>query len=228
MSIPLRFEATLPAPKEGWTPANLMGALESVATDHAKLLHIDHDRIYAEYGCLWMVVRSRLELRRNLSPEESLTLHSRMRAPSAVMSIRDFDLFVGEEAVGKAMQYWVLVNAESRSIADLRTVKAVFDLPTAQPESTDTMRRIKFPKDLPLVGKTVIRPEEIDDNGHLNNVSYVRLAQAYAPDGTTGLEISFDHECFVGEELTFYAAEGCVRGRKTDGTDSFHMRFYYV
>ncbi len=228
MSFPLEFEFTLPACAGGWTPANLMGALETAATDHAKLLHIDHDRIYAEFGCLWMLVRSRLELRRSLGAEDALTLRTRMRAPSAVMSIRDFDLFVGQEQVGYAFQYWVLVNAESRSIADLRTIGPVFDLPTALPERKETMRRVKMPADLPLVGKSTIGPEEIDDNGHLNNVAYVRHAQVYAPADTTGLEITFDHECFVGEELTFYAADGCVRGRKADGTDSFHMRFYYA
>ena len=47
-----------------WTPAELMGALERAATDHADALNIGHDRMVADFGSLWMLVRSRLELTR--------------------------------------------------------------------------------------------------------------------------------------------------------------------
>ena len=41
-----------------WTPAELMGALERAATDHADALNIGHDRMVADFGSLWMLVRS--------------------------------------------------------------------------------------------------------------------------------------------------------------------------
>ena len=38
-----------------WTPAELMGALERAATDHADALNIGHDRMVADFGSLWML-----------------------------------------------------------------------------------------------------------------------------------------------------------------------------
>ena len=44
--------------------SDVMSALERAAVGHAIDLRIDHDRMLADYGCLWMVVRCRLVLSR--------------------------------------------------------------------------------------------------------------------------------------------------------------------
>ena len=43
---------------------------------------------------------------------------------------------------------------------------------------------------------------EIDDNGHMNNVAYVRRAQEAAPGLFRGLEVVYDRKCFRGALLT--------------------------
>lgn len=65
-----------------WTPAELMGALERAATDHADALNIGHDRMVADFGCLWMLVRSRLELTRLPAADEALTVRTWLRSPT--------------------------------------------------------------------------------------------------------------------------------------------------
>ena len=74
-----------------------------------------------------------------------------------------------------------------------------------------------------------IRFNDIDILGHLNNVVYIRHAEALAPRGCTLLEVVFDRECFAGETLTLETAQAdgfFVRGRKENGEESFRTRFW--
>lgn len=213
-----------------WTPAELMGALEQAATDHAEDLNIGHDRMAADFGCLWMLVRSRLELDRLPAPEEALTVRTWLRRPSAVVSVRDYDFLSGGQVIGRAVHSWVLADAEERRLVDLRKIAPLWSLPTPQPERRETLRRLLLPQAMSPTGGSPIVPEEIDDNGHMNNVAYVRRAQAGAPEDCTGLEVVYDHECFLRELLSLETASAhgsyFVRGVKGAGEESFRMRFY--
>ena len=100
--------------------------------------------------------------------------------------------------------------------------------PFPQPERTDQLRRLILPQTTPAALWSVT-PDQIDSNGHLNNVHYIRHAEALAPAGCTGLEIMFDRECFAGETLRLESTD-CgsffVRGVKENGEESFRARFW--
>ena len=71
-----------------------------------------------------------------------------------------------------------------------------------------------------------VQPEEIDANGHLNNVHYIRHAQALVRADATAMDIVFSYECFAGETLTLQTGgDGFVRGVKETGKESFCARF---
>ena len=124
-----------------WTPAELMGALERAATDHADALNIGHDRMVADFGSLWMLVRSRLELTRLPAADEALTVRTWLRSPTPVMSVRDYDFCADGEVIGSAVHCWVLVNAEARHMIDLRQIPALWELPVHAPERKTRLRR---------------------------------------------------------------------------------------
>ena len=124
-----------------WTPAELMGALERAATDHADALNIGHDRMVADFGSLWMLVRSRLELTRLPAADEALTVRTWLRSPTPVMSVRDYDFCADGEVIGSAVHCWVLVNAEARHMIDLRQIPALWELPVHVPERKTRLRR---------------------------------------------------------------------------------------
>ena len=214
------------APQGAWTPEALTAALERAATDHAGELGIDHDTMVAQYGCLWMLVRSRISMRELPPPGEAMTVRTWLRSPSPAVSIRDYDFLWQGRPVGRGLQYWVLADAKARRIISLREVPLLWTLPVPQPERREVIRRLVLPEPLPEAGAWTVAPEEIDDNGHLNNVVYVRYAQRFAPPEPKFFEVIYDRECFVGETLRLYAGGGCVRGVKSDGSESFRMRFF--
>ena len=213
-----------------WTPAELMGALERAATDHADALNIGHDRMVADFGSLWMLVRSRLELTRLPAADEALTVRTWLRSPTPVMSVRNYDFCADGEVIGSAVHCWVLVNAEARHMIDLRQIPALWELPVHVPERKTRLRRLTLPETMTAAGTVRVTDAEIDDNGHMNNVAYVRRAQEAAPGLFRGLEVVYDRECFRGALLTLeHAADAdaqYVRGVLESGEESFRMRFF--
>lgn len=208
------------------TISDVMSALERGAVAHSLDLNIGHDRMLSDYGALWMLVRCRLILHR--MPQGDLHLETFLRSPTAALSNRDFTLFDAEGICGTAVQTWVLADANERKLANLKQVDVLWTLPCPQPERTDALRRLRLPETTFAANWTVV-PAEIDDNGHLNNVQYVRHAEALVPWTSTGLEVSFDRECFAGETLRLETAEDdsfFVRGVKENGEESFRARFW--
>ena len=214
-------------PNGAGTLSELMSALEKAAVAHAAELRIDHDRMLADFGCLWMVVRCRLRVTR--MPEGAFTVRTWLRKPTAAVSNRDFSIFDAQGELGSAVQTWVLADAAERRIVPMKGVEPLWTLPTPEPERKDVLRRLALPEGMTESARRTVQPREIDDNGHLNNVVYIRYAEALAPSGCTLLEVAFDRECFAGETLTLETAQAdgfFVCGRKENGEESFRARFW--
>lgn len=205
------------------TLSDAMAALQQAATAHAEDLNIDFPRMLNEFGALWMIVRCTLCLKR--MPKNELRVKTWLRQPTAVVSNRDFALFDGDEEIGYAVQSWVLVDAAERSLINMKKVEPLWSMPTVQPERKIAPKRLHTAP-MPTVAQWTISPQELDVNGHLNNVRYIQFAEAYAPQDALCLDVSFDHECFAGETMILEAENGFVCGKKTDGTVSFRAHFY--
>ncbi len=212
----------LPAPEKGWSPAALCRALQSAADAHAKRLNIDFDRMRRDFSCLWMIVRARVELTR--SPQGDLTVSTRLRRPSAATSARDFSLCDACGEVGQAVQLWALVEEEKRKMVDLRRIAPLWEIPTPQPESDLRVPRLALSALAPA-GQWTVDASEIDKNGHLNNVAYLRRVQAFAPRDFRAMTLYYDRECFLGETLSIEAADGCARIVGADGSERFRCKF---
>lgn len=202
-------------------------AMQEAAIAHSYALSIDHDRILEDFGCLWMLVRYQIRLSR--LPKGPLTVQTFLRSPAAAFSLRDFSFFDAEGCCGEAVQTWVLADSVERKIRPISQVPALSEGPFPQPERSSRPKRFRLPPELPLLGFWTVAPEEIDDNGHLNNVAYVRHAEALAPTGGLCLDVCFERECFAGEQLRLEGgpcSEGfCLRFTKENGELSFSALF---
>jgi len=209
--------------KDTHTFTELMSALEMAATGHAKDLGIAFPNMLEKFGALWMIVRCRLCLARN--PKGDVRVKTWLRTPNAAVSNRDFALFDEDGEFGEAVQSWVLVDAEKRSIINMKKIPPLWSLPTPKPERTQVLKHISLPE-MQTVEAWTITADELDLNGHLNNVRYIRKAEKYTPEGALNLDVIYDRECFAGETLTLQAKDGFVCGIKDDGSFSFRAHFY--
>lgn len=202
-------------------------AMQEAAIAHSKDLKIDHDRMLEEFGCLWMLVRYQLRMVR--MPVGALRVETFLRSPNAAFSLRDFSFFDSLGPCGEAVQTWVVVDAAERKIRPLSDIPPLMAGPVPKPERSSRPRRFQLPEKMEVLGLWQVAPEEIDDNGHLNNVAYVRAAAVYAPADCLSLEVTFERECFLGEKLTvkgLATEEGYfVQICKESGEESFRALF---
>ena len=203
--------------------SGMMLALQDAAQAHSLDLMIDFERMLRDFDCLWMIARARIQLTR--FPEKELRIQTWLRKPSAAVSIRDYAIFDGDEEIGSAVYSWTLVHAAQRKIVNMKSVAPVWNAPTREPERTDALKRIVLPDMMEERALWTVKEDEIDSNGHLNNVHYIRHAEELCPDCNC-LEVIYDRECFAEESLHLQEAEGFVRGVKDNGEESFRARFW--
>lgn len=210
---------TAPPPK---TMAEAMTLLQKAAQAHSVDLEIDYDRMLNDFQCLWMIVRAKVHLDR--LPTKEVRIDTWLRKPSAVASIRDYAIFEGEEEIGYGIYAWTIVHAETRKLVSMKTVPPIMEAPTLTPERTLALKRLPLPEDMEEKALWLVVPEEIDSNGHVNNVNYVRHGEALCP-GALDLEVIFDRECFPGEKISLFQKDGYIRGVKESGDECFRARF---
>lgn len=214
------FTLTAPAPK---TLSETMTLLQRAAEGHSMELQIDYDRMLRDFSCLWMIVRAKVHLDR--MPETEIRIRTWLRKPSSVVSIRDYAIFEGEEEIGYGVYAWTVVHKDTRKLVSIKTVPPILEAPTVEPERTNLLKRIPLPQDMEEAALWSVSPSEIDGNGHVNNVCYVRHGEALCP-GATDLEVIFDRECFPGEEIRLFQKDGYVRGLKENGDECFRAHYW--
>ena len=203
--------------------SELMLALQDAAQAHSLDLMIDFERMLRDFDCLWMIARARIQLKR--FPTTELRLQTWLRKPSAAVSIRDYAMFDGDEEIGSAVYSWTLVHATERRILNMKSIAPVASAPTREPERTGALKRISLPETMHERTLWTVSADEIDGNGHLNHVHYIRHAEALFHECNC-LEVIYDRECFEGERLHLHECDGFVRGVKDNGEESFRARFW--
>ncbi len=202
-------------------------AMEKGAIAHGLDLKVGHDRLVEEFGLLWMLVRYQIRLERPVVGP--LEVQTYLRTPAAAFSIRDFAFFDDLGPCGHGSQVWVVADEKERKIRPISAVPPLLEGPVHQPERKDRPLRFSLPDKLEARAIWVVAPEEIDDNGHLNNVAYVRHAEALVPENCRALDVSFERECFLGERLSLRFGETeaayFVLISKENGDESFRARF---
>ncbi len=214
-------------PRGAKTLTDVARAMEKGAVAHGLDLNVGHDRLVEEFGLLWMLVRYQIRLERPV--EGPLRVETYLRSPSSAFSVRDFAFFDELGPCGLGSQVWVVADEKERKIRPISAVPPLLESPVHQPERKDRPLRFKLPEKMEERAVWVVAPEEIDDNGHLNNVAYVRHAEALVPENCRALDVSFERECFLGERLSLHlgASEEAyfVLISKENGEESFRARF---
>ena len=187
------------------TPAALCALLQDAASQHQSLLGSGREEMQS-HGLLWMVMRQKLLLHRAPVSGETVTIRTWLSEARHGMYLRQYEL---TDAVGAALcqaaAVWALVDAESRTLAQLR-----LDVPLCQQEC----RLPRFPLLRPIETTQeytfTVPTEYLDENGHMNNARYFDAVTPILP--TNGdlyaAQIDYHLEAREGESLAIgYAVE---------------------
>ena len=182
----------------------LLHDLEETAAAHTIELGIPRPLMVERYGVVWMIVRSWLQLDAQPDPAVPLTVRTWHRGLTGSMIFRDFDLCQNGTRIGQAVQTWVLVDINSRTLFRMSRVPELVNSPRPETVKDVRPRKLAPPCALTAAAPLCAGAEALDVNGHVNNAAYVPLVLESLPEPVRAvrtLEINYHHECFAGQEL---------------------------
>ena len=162
-----------------------------------------------ELNTVFVLTKLGLTLRRPLREGEELLVRTYHNRLSGIVFDREFDLLVGDEVVGHASTYWVLVRYDTRTLVRPADFPVPFVSHEIDCEMVDVPRRFGNEDAVPAGARTV-RLSDLDENNHLNNCVYADIAlDALDFDGVsaavTGFKITFSNEAKRGDTLELAA-----------------------
>ena len=180
-----------------------------------------------------MVNRIDMVITRKIEETEDVA-HASFPCPSERATLlRTYSANVGEEQVAYASSNWTLVNFKSRKILKAKELNM----------KKYTMGRYRNPfgdkkfkvteeeeKAMETVGSFKVGRNDMDDNGHLNNIRYLEQVEKHVPELSNGvflkgIRLHFMKEALYDEELTIkrLQKEGAYYFRmyKPDGEANF-------
>lgn len=182
--------------------------LQDIAGDHALLLGHGRDVMLTRYNAVWMIVRAYLHFDTPPKADQPLTVRTWVRGLSRTMVCRDFDLIQNGVVIGEAVQAWVMTDVTERRLCNMAKMPEVVN--AARPAQVKTIKPGKpvCHHELTSCAPIIPGPADLDINGHVNNVAYLRLALQALPkplEALRHLEIAYSRECFAGEAMPMLA-----------------------
>ena len=182
----------------------LLHDMEETAAAHTIEMGIPRPVMLERYGAVWMIVRSWMELDAQPDPTVPLTVRTWHRGVTGGVVFRDFDFIQNGTRIGQAVQTWVLVGEESRTLFRMSKVPELVNSPRPAEVKDVRPRKLTPPGTLTPAPPLCAGPETLDINGHVNNAAYVPLVLESLPEPVRAvrcLELNYHHECFAGQAL---------------------------
>ena len=225
------LEMTWTLQKEPSLIYQILHDMEQTAAAHTVELGIPRPVMLERHGVVWMIVRAWMQFDAQPDPALPLTVRTWHRGMTGSVIFRDFDLLQNGDVIGQAVQTWVLVNVENRTICRMSKIPELADSPRPVHVKEVRPRRLVPPCELTEASPLTAGAGDVDINGHVNNASYVPLALESLPEPVSAvrtLELNYHNECFAGQNLPRQiwqqGSEAYVRLLTPDGRIAFDLQ----
>ena len=210
--------------------------LQEAAAAHAELLDVGIPRL-SKLGALWVVTRMGLELTRVPEKGENIYVETWPGKTRHVLFPRYYAIrSEGGEELARGAGVWMLIHPESRKMLFPEEIGLqVPDLSRgSEPALPD--RRMRFPEALGGLGGHTADEDELDVNGHVNNVHYLRWAEKLLPEGFAdshrlmSLWVEYRKEIMLGQCVELHHAledEALYVQGTVEGDEHYRLRFAY-
>ncbi|MBQ7896443.1 MAG: hypothetical protein IJ364_07825 [Oscillospiraceae bacterium] len=217
---------------EHLSTTELFWMLQEVSTEHCHILGFGMN-LMGPKGLIWVVARHKLELQRYPMPNEKIEIHTWPGPARHGLFPRHYELH-GEngEVIGNASALWTLVDINTRKM--IKPENYGIDVPgiVTGREQGNPKAPEKLPQD--RVVEFVVPEEYLDNNGHMNNTKYYKLAEQSIGDAVKGKTVcriatEYANEALLGDKLKISIGQDENRYYVTGETDSsiFKMLLEY-
>ncbi|ACC98705.1 Acyl-ACP thioesterase [Elusimicrobium minutum Pei191] len=187
----------------------LCNYLQEGAGQDANNLSFGREQI-GEHGVAWVLSRMQIELINKAVLGKKLKVKTWPSFSEKIISRREY-IITDEDGkiILKCSSWWLILNLNTRKIT--RIPQHMLDLNTEKPDFMveEGNFKLKTPQDAkPVFSKDfLVRLEDIDCNGHVNNTHYIAWAIETLPAEVVknktikSLRINFKSECIDGNKI---------------------------
>jgi len=190
-----------------WT---LQNYFQEAAGIDARKLAVGREE-FGPQGIAWVLTKMQFKFTAAAKDIAAIKVKTWHHVCERIQSRRDFIMFdeTGAE-ICKGISWWVILDLEKRKI--MRLPQSLIDLNPTNPAAVMEGSQMKAPD---FTGKTplnsyeiIARMEDIDSNGHVNNVHYSAWALAGMPADVYNSKrlddvfINFKNEAMQGDKIT--------------------------
>ncbi len=210
---------------------DLISQFQHLASEQIERLHLGNE-FEEENNCSYVVLRYKGVFLSQLKEEEYTLVTYPVNATALTMYRYAYLLDEKGECVFTLTSLWVLMGRSTRKIIPAKAFRKRLEeqlpeIETILPLEEGRLENFSLPSgQWNPVCEYVVKSEDIDSNGHMNNAVYFSLAQKI-PFCLSSFELDYEKECFLGEKITISSLkegkELFIIGRKKDDI-SFKFR----
>lgn len=199
----------------GLMPLRLMAmrAIET-ATDHSNLLGIGYADL-ALHGIGWVLARMTIDVKDTVAINQPYEVATWIESSNRFFSTRAHQICApGGRIVADLRTVWAAIDTTSRSRASLEVLDQSRFIPCSRKVDIKRMPAPSLHSDCGTsVKEHRFEYSDIDFNRHVNAVSYIVAAvnlhdlDFYDRHRIKRLDISYDHECYFGENVSIISAK---------------------
>lgn len=188
------------------SPAHVLDYFQDCSTFQTGDLGIDVSYLM-EHHRGWILASYQIEFYRLPGCGDEVTVSTIPYEIKGPMGRRNFKMESKEgEVLALADSLWVFMDLEKgRMVKAGPEIAQIYELSDRLPME-QVSRKIEIPKDLTQQTSMPIRRADIDTNGHVNNVNYVRMALEWFPKELrlSKLRVEFKASALYGDTLIPY------------------------
>ena len=187
----------------------LLSCMEQTAKEDAIRLGQGTDVLMARYHSAWMILRTQLQVLAPIHAGMKFEIFTWSRGVCGASVLRDFHVFADGREVVRATQLWIVADLTTRRLRNPRSMPEL-DTPCPPFAFSTTVPRFDLIPAKTLCAELTVGAEDIDENGHMNNVRYVTHAVPYLPQFPYPCSIQLEYcaellqgqsyQCFSGQE----------------------------
>lgn len=215
----------------------LLHEFQNLATSQVERLGLGED-FEKENEFQYVVLRYKGYFYQKIKPNQKYILVTHPTSPSSLQLYRYCYLLDEDHQICFLLSsLWVLMDSKTRRI---RLSKPFSEKLKATLNNIDSIHlfndeklvNFSFENDDFKVDKTyVVKKEDIDSNGHMNNTVYLRIVQPQNEKNLTSFEFNYEKECFLDEKIVIKSSscDGVISilGEKENQDISFKGKFYF-
>lgn len=191
--------------------STLFGYFQDIASLAVENLGIGINTLENIYSVAWVLMRIRVDITRNPTWNEEITVETWPQQPKKLEFERDYIVRDADgNVIIRAVSTWIIFDINTRELQ--KSERIAIDYPPFIKERAIDCKlgKLKPFGKLDIAYKKVIGYSDVDFNGHLNNSKYIDFIMDCFPVenhkqyGVKSIEVNYINEAMPGETLVLY------------------------